>query len=99
MQNTTFADKCKTWYKHDKTEGRLTGVYAGTMMHFKEGLETLGAEHFDVKSRTANRFSYLGNGTSACDENGAGDVAKYFTWEAFQKVYSGFSETLPVAKE
>ncbi|EPE07939.1 flavin-binding monooxygenase [Ophiostoma piceae UAMH 11346] len=99
LQNTTFADKCKTWYKHDKTEGRLTGVYGGSMMHFKEGLETLGAEHFDVKWRSQNRFSYLGNGTVACDENGAGDVAKYFTWEAFQKVYAGFTETLPVVKE
>ncbi|EFX01715.1 flavin-binding monooxygenase [Grosmannia clavigera kw1407] len=100
LRHTSFADKCRAWYKNDRSEGRLTGVYGGTMMHFKEGLETLGAEHFDVKWRSANRFSYLGNGTAECDENGAGDVAPYFTWEYFQKVYGGFTETLPVvAKE
>lgn len=95
LRNTSFADKCRAWYKNDREEGRLTGVYGGTMMHFKEGLETLGTEHFDFKWRSPNRFSYLGDGTSSCDENGAGDVAPYFNWENFHKVYAGYTETLP----
>lgn len=44
------------------------------------------------------RFRYLGNGTSACDKDGMGDVAPYFNWEAFQKVYTGYSETVAVVE-
>lgn len=41
-------------------------------------LESLGAEHFDIKHRSANRFQFLGNGQLEEEKNGKGDLASYF---------------------
>ena len=49
------------------------------MMHFKNALDNVGGEHFDITWRSKNRFQCLGNGTAEGDANGAGNLAPYFT--------------------
>ena len=46
-------------------------------MHFKDCLERVGSEHFDIKYRSGNQFRCLGNKTSERDMNGFGDLAYY----------------------
>lgn len=47
LKRMVWADNCRSWYKNGKASGIVTGTYAGTILHFKECLEDLGAEHFD----------------------------------------------------
>jgi hypothetical protein len=82
LKRTTWADSCASWYKNGKSSGTVTGVYAGSILHFKDSLERIGAEHFDVEWRTGNSFSCLGNGQSGRDKDGMGDLAWYMVPDA-----------------
>ena len=55
----------------------MTGVYPGSILHFKDCLESMGGEHFDVRYNSKNRFRFLGNGESVWDKHGMGDLAYY----------------------
>ncbi|KIW84896.1 hypothetical protein Z517_00284 [Fonsecaea pedrosoi CBS 271.37] len=77
LKSMVWADNCRSWYKNGKESGTVTGTYAGTILHFKDCLENLGGEHFDVVWRSKNRFRWLGNGQSKWDKDGMGDLAYY----------------------
>ncbi|OCT52651.1 putative sterigmatocystin biosynthesis monooxygenase stcW [Cladophialophora carrionii] len=77
LKNTVWADNCRSWYKNGKESGAVTGTYAGSILHFKDGLENVGSEHFDIVWRSKNRFAWLGNGQSLWDKDGMGDMAYY----------------------
>ncbi|ROV88967.1 hypothetical protein VMCG_10149 [Cytospora schulzeri] len=79
LKGTVWSDNCRTRYKNGRDGGRITGVYAGSMVHFKNGLEHAlhQGEHFNITWRSKNRFKCLGNGKAASDGDGYGDVAPY----------------------
>ncbi|CZR63758.1 related to monooxigenase [Phialocephala subalpina] len=77
LKRTVWADNCRSWYKNGKETGIVTGTYAGTILHFKDVLENIGDEHFDVVSRSENVFRWLGNGQSLHDKDGFGELAYY----------------------
>lgn len=79
LKRTVWSGECRTLYKNGRTFGRVTGVYAGSMSHFQQGLEEVGGEHFDFVWRGTNRFRCLGNGTTETDKAGTGDLAPYFS--------------------
>lgn len=78
LKRTVWSGECRTLYKNGRSQGRITGVYAGSVVHFQRGLEEVGGEHFDMTWRNKNRFLCLGNGTAETDEGGAGNLAPYF---------------------
>ena len=78
LKRTVWSGECRTLYKNGRAQGRITGVYGGSVVHFQKGLEEVGGEHFDLTWRHRNRFMCLGNGTAETDENGSGDLAPYF---------------------
>lgn len=81
LKRTVWSDNCRSWYKNGKTSGAVTGTYPGSMLHFKEAIENIGPEHFDIVwNNSKNRFAWLGNGLSARDENGFGEMAYYMQY-------------------
>jgi len=77
LKRTVWADNCPSWYKNGKSTGTVTGTYAGSILHFKDALESLDTEHFDIVHKSKNSFQWLGNGQSTKDENGFGQLAWY----------------------
>ncbi|CAI7581799.1 unnamed protein product [Penicillium crustosum] len=77
LKRTVWSDECRSWYKNGKSSGHVTGVYPGSVLHFKDCLENIGGEHFHIDYRSRNRFQFLGNGESVRDQHGAGDLAWY----------------------
>ncbi|GAB1214936.1 hypothetical protein ATERTT37_004117 [Aspergillus terreus] len=77
LKRTVWSDGCRSWYKNGKASGQVTGVYPGSILHFKDCLENIGGEHFNIEYRSKNRFYCLGNGESVHDKHGAGDLAYY----------------------
>ncbi|KAJ5048596.1 hypothetical protein NUH16_007101 [Penicillium rubens] len=77
LKRMVWSDECRSWYKNGKSTGHVTGVYPGSVLHFKDCLENIGGEHFHIEYRSKNRFRFLGNGESVRDQHGAGDLAWY----------------------
>ncbi|PGH26724.1 hypothetical protein AJ80_01670 [Polytolypa hystricis UAMH7299] len=77
LKRMVWADDCRSWYKNGKSSGQVTGVYPGSILHFKDSLENMGAEHFNFGYNSKNRFRFLGNGESLCENHGEGDLAYY----------------------
>lgn len=77
LKRMVWSDGCRSWYKNGKPSGQVTGVYPGSILHFKDCLENIGAEHFNIQYRSKNRFHCLGNGESVHDKHGSGDLAYY----------------------
>lgn len=76
MKRTVWTSGCRSWYKNNKIDGKVTGVYAGSILHYKEILESFRAEDFLFEYRNKNRFQFMGNGL-AIRETVGGDLAYY----------------------
>ncbi|KAJ5618773.1 hypothetical protein N7510_002757 [Penicillium lagena] len=77
LKRMVWSDGCRSWYKNGKGSGHVTGVYPGSILHYKDCLDNIGGEHFNIQYRSKNRFHFLGNGESVHDKHGAGDLAYY----------------------
>lgn len=51
-------------------------MYAGSVIHYKEMLESFRTEDFILHYRSSNRFRFMGNGKTIREKNG-GDLAYY----------------------
>ncbi|PGH16788.1 hypothetical protein AJ80_05103 [Polytolypa hystricis UAMH7299] len=76
LKRTVWTSGCRSWYKNGKKEGRVTAMYAGSVMHYKEILESFRTEDFRFEYSSPNRFRFMGNGFTIREEKG-GDLAYY----------------------
>lgn len=76
MGRTVWTGSCNSWFKQGKGAARVTAMYAGSVIHFKEMLEDFRGEDFDFKYNSKNRFRYMGNGITMIEEEGK-DLAWY----------------------
>ncbi|ODM22507.1 hypothetical protein SI65_00095 [Aspergillus cristatus] len=76
MKGTAWSSGCRSWYKNGKIDGRVTAMYAGSVIHYKEMLESFRTEDFILQYRSPNRFRFMGNGKTIREKNG-GDLAYY----------------------
>jgi cation diffusion facilitator CzcD-associated flavoprotein CzcO len=75
---TVFGQKCKSWYKNGKEEGRVVGLWPGSCLHAVRTLENPRWEDYEYVylDERPNRFGYLGDGWTEAERNG-GDTAFY----------------------
>lgn len=72
LKTTVWAGGCKSWYKKNsegKSDEPVTAMYPGSVLHYKEILDTLRVEDFEVKYRSNNRFKFLGNGLTQIEKD------------------------------
>ncbi|EXJ68959.1 uncharacterized protein A1O5_07891 [Cladophialophora psammophila CBS 110553] len=69
---------CKSWYKRNQVNGRVTALFAGSGMLYKRlvGGE-LRTEDFEIEYRSTNMFRFLGNGFTAFELDPESDLAWY----------------------
>jgi hypothetical protein len=73
LKRTVWTSGCRSWYKNGKVDGKVTAMYAGSVLHYKEILEEWRAEDFEFEYRSKNRFSFMGNGLTIREvRNGPG---------------------------
>ncbi|TVY54851.1 putative sterigmatocystin biosynthesis monooxygenase stcW [Lachnellula cervina] len=70
LKTTVWASGCRSWYKNGTADGKVTAMYAGSILHYKECLEKDRGEDFDIRYRSPNRFRFLGNGFTQREANG-----------------------------
>lgn len=80
LKRTVWTSGCRSWYKNGKVEGRVTAMYAGSILHYKEMLEEWRMEDFEFEFWGRNRFGFMGNGFTAREVRsglGGEDLAFY----------------------
>ncbi|OAL32862.1 hypothetical protein AYO20_07653 [Fonsecaea nubica] len=71
MKRTVWSSGCRSWYKNGKVDGRVTALYPGSILHYKDMVEHIRGEDFDIDYRSKNRWRFLGNGFTQLEvENG-----------------------------
>ncbi|KAH6886926.1 hypothetical protein B0T10DRAFT_461389 [Thelonectria olida] len=68
MKKTVWTSGCQSWYKNGN--GRVTAMYAGSILHYKEILESFRSEDFHFEYNGRNRFSFMGNGLTIREVKG-----------------------------
>ena len=58
-------------YKGHRADGRVSAMYAGSIIHYREMLKAFRTEDFDYSYMTPqNRFSFMGNGITQLEADG-----------------------------
>ncbi|PSR70625.1 hypothetical protein PHLCEN_2v13485 [Hermanssonia centrifuga] len=76
---TVYSEKCRSWYKMGKEEGRVVGLWPGSTLQALRVLQCPRWEDFDYEriddDKTKNRFYYLGDGMTFPEKTGTGSRA------------------------
>lgn len=65
MQTLAWSGACWSWYKGHRKDGKVTAVWAGSVISYHDMIETLRPEDFDIVYLSRNRFRFMGNGRTA----------------------------------
>ncbi|KAI9372345.1 hypothetical protein BJX61DRAFT_552971 [Aspergillus egyptiacus] len=68
---------CKSWYKRNKVDGRVTALFGGSALLFNRLISELRPEDFDIEYRSPNAFRFLGNGFLEYEFDPESDLAWY----------------------
>ncbi|KAG5789094.1 hypothetical protein H9Q69_011843 [Fusarium xylarioides] len=76
MNKTVWTGDCRSWFKKGKANGRVTAMYPGSVIHYKEILDEFRTEDFVYEYTSGNRFQFMGNGMTFREKNDE-DLAWY----------------------
>ncbi|KAJ7492285.1 FAD/NAD-binding domain-containing protein [Mycena latifolia] len=78
---TVFSERCKSWYKQGKEEGRVVALWPGSCLHAVRALEHPRWEDYTYEPLDGhtNRFFWAGNGTTIAEETPGADRAWYLS--------------------
>ena len=77
MQTLVWSGGCQSWYKNHRVDGKVTAVWAGSVIGYKEMIDQIRPEDFEVVYRTRNRFRFMGNGRTKREYDPKADLAFY----------------------
>lgn len=72
-----WTDSCKSWFKRNTIDGRVTAAFAGSALVFKQLISEIRGEDFEIDYRGSNRWAFLGNGFTSIELNHENDLAWY----------------------
>ncbi|OQV09822.1 hypothetical protein CLAIMM_13905 [Cladophialophora immunda] len=78
FSKTVFTETCKSWFKRNKQNGRVTALWPGASIHTQKALETPRFEDFEYEyldALGANTMAWLGNGTTVAQIGGQDTTA------------------------
>lgn len=59
MQTLVWSGGCQSWYKNHRVDGKVTAVWAGSVIGYKEMIDHIRPEDFEIKYRSKNRFRFM----------------------------------------
>lgn len=77
MKGTAWSSGCRSWYKNGTTDGNVTAMYAGSLNHYRQMLESFRTEDFIIDYRGPNRFRFMGNGLTIPEHKREDNLAEY----------------------
>jgi len=81
FSKTVFSERCRSWYKQGKEEGRVVALWPGSCLHAARALEHPRWEDYNYEPLNGhtNRFFWAGNGTTVAEETPGADRAWYLS--------------------
>ncbi|KAF2216564.1 hypothetical protein CERZMDRAFT_109427 [Cercospora zeae-maydis SCOH1-5] len=77
LKKTVWSSECRSWYKNHKSEGRVSAMYAGSILHYRQMLQAFRTEDFEIEYlNKRNRFEFMGSGVTELETQG-GNLAFY----------------------
>lgn len=73
----TWTGACRSWYKNNTVDGRVTATFGGSALLFKRLIKDVRPEDFDVEYQHGNRFTFMGNGFTEYELDPKNDLAWY----------------------
>ncbi|KIX98316.1 uncharacterized protein Z520_05617 [Fonsecaea multimorphosa CBS 102226] len=73
FSKTVFTETCKSWFKRNKQNGRVTALWPGASIHTQKALENPRFEDFEyeyLEALGSNTMAWLGNGTTVAQVSG-----------------------------
>jgi cation diffusion facilitator CzcD-associated flavoprotein CzcO len=77
QQTLVWTGGCRSWFKNNTVDGKVTAVWAGSALAYREMLENLRPEDFTIMYRSPNRFRFMGNGRTKREFQAGEDLAFY----------------------
>nr|OQO20437.1 hypothetical protein B0A51_12139 [Rachicladosporium sp. CCFEE 5018] len=78
MQTLVWSGGCRSWYKNHRVDGKVTAVWAGSVLAYREMIESIRPEDFDIVYRSkTNRWRFMGNARTKLEYDPKADLAFY----------------------
>lgn len=77
MKTLTWTGGCRSWYKKNRVDGRVTATFAGSGLLFKKMIEQVRGEDFEIRYGTKNKFAFMGNGFTDWELDAGNDLSWY----------------------
>ena len=77
MERLVWSGGCRSWYKNNRVDGRVTAIWQGSAIGYKEVISELRPEDFRIVWRSRNRFRWMGNGRTRIEAVAGADLAFY----------------------
>lgn len=68
---------CKSWYKRNRIDGRVTALFGGSAHLFHRLLSDIRGEDFEIEYNSPNEFKFMGNGFTEYEMQEDSDLAWY----------------------
>lgn len=70
MERMVWSAGCRSWYKQGTTDGKISAMYGGSVLHYRQMLDAFRSEDFDIAYLDKhNRFGFMGNGLTTLEAN------------------------------
>lgn len=73
----TWTGGCRSWYKNNRVDGRVTATFAGSALLFKRLISELRMQDFEIRYHSKNRFRFMGTGFLQYELQKGNDLAWY----------------------
>lgn len=78
-ETLTWTGSCRSWYKGNRINGRVTATFAGSAILFHRLVKNIRPEDFELRYRSRNRWRFMGNGFTKYEQEEGADLAYYVT--------------------
>ena len=72
-----WTGSCSSWYKNHRVDGRVTATWPGSALLYREMIEEIRPEDFDIRYVSRNKFAFMGNGFTELEGKEGADLAFY----------------------
>lgn len=77
QKTLTWTGGCRSWYKNNRIDGRVTATWPGSALLYKQMISELRPEDFEIEYREKNRFAFMGSGFTMLEMDDDADLAFY----------------------
>jgi hypothetical protein len=77
QKTLTWTGGCRSWYKKNRVDGRVTATFAGSALLFRRLIGDIRGEDFEIRYRSRNRWRFMGNGFTEYELGDGNDLAWY----------------------